>query len=292
MTSEPAAGGSPAPEGEEPPPPDVLAAFGAAGEPVWMGGAWRAGDLALKEVGFLPETLWRAGVLAELPESPHFRVARPVAAAGGGWVSQGWEATRMVPGVPDVRRQDDVLRTGAAFHEAIAHLPRPGFLDRREDPWTHGDRVAWEELPVPGAAGGLLEPLVRARRPVDLPGRAVHGDLPGNVLFADGLPPAIIDWPVYWRPPSWAAAVAVADALCWYGASPALAARWAHLPEWGQMLIRALIYRIVTLDLVDGPAGWTPDQLAVHRPAIEVALSYADRGPVHPGGAVRHPPAS
>ncbi|MEV4083025.1 hypothetical protein AB0J43_22430, partial [Nonomuraea fuscirosea] len=80
--------------------------------------------------------------------------------------------------------------------------------------------------------------------------------------------------------------------LCWYGASSALAARWAHLPEWGQMLVRALIYRIVTLDLVDGPAGWTPDQLAVHRPVIEVALSYADRGPVHPGGAVRHPPAS
>lgn len=96
------------------------------------------------------------------------------------------------------------------------------------------------------------------------------------MLFADGLPPAIIDWPVYWRPPSWAAAVAVADALCWYGATPALAARWAHLPEWGQMLIRALIYRIVTHETLHGPAGWTRDQLAAHRPAIEVALAHAD----------------
>jgi hypothetical protein len=75
------------------------------------------------------------------------------------------------------------------------------------------------------------------------PGRAddalVHGDLLGNALFDDGLPPAIIDWPSYWRPASWAAAVVVADALCWFGAPPGLAARWSHLPAWGQMLIRA-----------------------------------------------------
>lgn len=99
------------------------------------------------------------------------------------------------------------------------------------------------------------------------------------MLFAAGLPPAIIDWPLYWRPPSWAAAVAVADALCWYGASPALAARWAHLPEWGQMLVRALIYRIVTHDTAHGPAGWTSDQVTAYRPAIEVATAYAEEGP-------------
>jgi len=103
--------------------------------------------------------------------------------------------------------------------------------------------------------------------PVDLRSQVVHGDLPGNVLFADGLPPAIIDWPVYWRPPSWAAAVAVADALCWYGARPDVAARWSHLPEWGQMLVRALIYRIVTHDRA---FGWTVDQLDAYRPAIRV----------------------
>lgn len=256
------------------PPPGVVAAFGGVGEPVWLGGAWRAGALVLKPVDFLPETLWRAEVLATLPESPHFRLARPVK-ADGSWVTRGWEASRLVAGEPDVSRQDDVLRAGAAFHAAIAHLPRPGFLDRRDDPWSAGDRVAWEELAVPADSTGLLEPLVRARRPVNLPSQAVHGDLPGNVLFADGLPPAIIDWPVYWRPASWAAAVAVAEALCWYDATPALAARWSHLPEWGQMLIRALIYRIVTQEL--GPAEWTPDQVAAHRPAIGLALTYGKK---------------
>ncbi|TDC06369.1 hypothetical protein E1267_16580 [Nonomuraea longispora] len=178
--------GDPAPDQGTPagPPEEVPDAYGVEGRPVWLGGAWRVGDLVVKQVEFLPETLWRAEVLSALPGSPAFRVARPVRARDGAWTAYGWEAARLVPGEPDVSRQDDVLRTGAAFHEAIAHLPRPAFLDVREDPWSYGDRVAWEELPGPSGGAGLLEPLVRARRPVELPSQAVHGDLPGNVLFA------------------------------------------------------------------------------------------------------------
>jgi uncharacterized protein (TIGR02569 family) len=123
----------------------------------------------------------------------------------------------------------------------------------------------------------LLEPLIQIRRPVDLAPQVVHGDLPGNVLFADGQPPAIIDWPAYWRPTSWASAVA--DALCWYEASPDLPARWSHLPEWGQMLVRALIYRIATHEAAFGPAGWTPDHFGAYRPVIHLAVNYADNGP-------------
>jgi uncharacterized protein (TIGR02569 family) len=262
----------------------VLAAFGATDDPVVLpggkGGTWRVGQLVLKPVEFLAETLWRAEVLAELPDSSRFRVPRPVRTLDGAWVAQGWEACELVVGQPDVRRPDDVLRAGIAFHAAIAELPRPEFLDLRDDPWSFGDRVAWEELPIQAcpAALSLLEPLMRCRRPVDLPSQAVHGDLPGNVLFADGQPPAIIDWPAYWRPTSWASAVTVADALCWYGASPELATRWSHLPAWGQMLIRALIYRIATREATFGPSGWTPDQIQAYQPVIDLAVTYADHG--------------
>lgn len=263
------------------PPETVLAAFGITDDPVLLAGGkgrtWSAGQLALKPVEFLAETLWRAEVLQNLPGSADFRVARPVRTDDGAWVADGWEASRLVEGEPDVRRQDDVVRTGIAFHAAIADLPRPAFLDLRDNPWSYGDRVAWDELPVQTspAAMDLLRPLVDARRPVDLVSQAVHGDLLGNVLFADGLPPAVIDWPVYWRPRSWASAVAVVDALCWYDASPDLLARWAHLPQWGQMLIRALIYRIATDDKAFGPAGWTPDQVNAYRPVIELATARA-----------------
>lgn len=232
--------------------------------------------MVLKPVEFLAETVWRADVLDALPESVEFRVARPVRTVGGGWVAAGWEASLFVDGAPDVRRQDEVLRAGNAFHAAVAGVARPAFLDLRSDPWSAGDRAAWGRVDGSATAMELLAPLVDARRPVDLAAQAVHGDLPGNVLFADGLPPAVIDWSVYWRPPSWAAAVAVADALCWYGADPGLAARWAHLPEWGQMLVRALIYRIVTHD---SAFGWTPDQVDVYRPVIALVVEYVRRYP-------------
>jgi len=267
------------------PPDAVLAAFGVTDDPVVLpggrGATGRVGQLVLKPVEFLAETLWRAEVLTALPDSTRFRVARPVQTRDGAWVAQGWEACQLVAGEPDVSRQDDVLHAGIAFHAAIADLPRPAFLELRDDPWAYGDRVAWEELPVHAcpAALDLLEPLVRSRRPVDLASQVVHGDLPGNVLFAAGSPPAIIDWPAYWRPASWALAVAVADALCWYAARPDLAVRWSHLPAWGQMLVRALIYRIATHEAAFGPAGWTTDQIQAYRPAINLAVTCADHDP-------------
>jgi prepilin-type processing-associated H-X9-DG protein len=93
--------------------------------------------------------------------------------------------------------------------------------------------VATEETPISGSSAGLElpEPLALARRPVHLPEQLLHGDLTGNVLFADGVAPAIIDRSPYWRPVSWAAAVAVVDALCCIGASTHVSDRhtWCRL---------------------------------------------------------------
>lgn len=265
------------------PPDAVLKAFEVTEAPVALaggkGGTWRAGELILKPVEFADESIWRSEVLTALPESGNFRVARPVRALDGTWMAEGWEASRFVAGTEDVSRIDDVLRAGIAFHAAIAGLARPVFLDDRDDPWSVGDRVAWEEVPlrIGATSEELLRPLIKARRPVELASQAVHGDLPGNVLFADGLPPAIIDWPLYWRPPSWASAVAVVDALCWYDATPELVLRWSHLPAWGQMLVRALIYRIATDEAVFGPAGWTSGHADAYKPAIDAAVRCAEQ---------------
>jgi uncharacterized protein (TIGR02569 family) len=259
------------------PPPGVLAAFGVAAEPRRLpggkGGTWRAGDVVLKPAEGAAETRWRNDVLAALPASPHFRVASPLRAADGDWLASGWEAQRHVAGHADPRRVDDVVRAGAAFHEAVAGLARPSFLDGRDDPWSYGDRLAWDEPVPPGATApsALLPPLLAARHPLDAPAQIVHGDLLGNVLFADGLPPAIIDWPAYWRPPAWAAAVAVVDALCWHEAPPAVLDRWAHLPAWDQVLLRALIYRIATWPA----ARWTAPPDDAYRPVAERLLTRA-----------------
>jgi uncharacterized protein (TIGR02569 family) len=233
------------------PPPGVLAAFDLHGPltplPGGQGTTWRCGDVVLKPVGLLAEAAWTADVLARLPPSPRYRVAPPVAARGGDWIADGWSAWRVIPGRPDPRRLEEVLRAGTEFHRAIADLPRPAFLDGRDDPWTYGERLAFGDIARTGdeAMADLLDGLEAARRPVSAPAQPVHGDLLGNVLFADGLPPAVIDWPVYHRPAPWALAVAIVDALTWHGAVESELDR-ANGPEWSQMLLRALAYRIAT----------------------------------------------
>ena len=145
--------------------------------------------------------------------------------------------------------------------------------DSRDDPWSYGDRLAWQEQVPSGstAASALLAPLMAARRPVAAPAQLVHGDLLGNVLFADGLPPAIIDWPAYWRPPAWAAAVAVTYAMVWHHVPADVIGRWEHLPGWDQMLIRALIYRIATWPA----AQWAASPDDDYRPVVDLVIAYA-----------------
>lgn len=65
---------------------------------------------------------------------------------------------------------------------------------------------------MPVEAGEHWARLTRLIRPVCGPSQLVHGDLSGNVLFAEGLAPAIIDFSPYWRPTSYADAIVVIDA--------------------------------------------------------------------------------
>jgi uncharacterized protein (TIGR02569 family) len=273
------------------PPAAVLAAFRCPGRPVPLPGGrgrtWRDGEVVLKPAGLAAETAWRAEVLTALPVSPHFRVALPVRAADGGWTADGWEAWQYVAGEADPHRPADVLRTAAAFHAALAEVPRPAFLGSRDNPWSYAAGVAWQELPPDGGAGGhagttaLIAGLTALRRPLTPPlaPQVVHGDLLGNVLFADGLPPAVIDWPPYWHPAGWAAAVVVVDALLWYEAGsavltlgPAGDGRIADPARWAQLLVRALLFRLITRAVLDPAAPPQQDE----RAAVAAVRAYAD----------------
>jgi hypothetical protein len=211
------------------PPPHVLACFDAPEPRPLAGGqgrSWSAGDLVLKPLDLLPDELeWQADVLGNLVEDG-FRVAPPVRAHDGALSIEGWTAWRRVEGAHAERRWVDAIRAGERFHAALAGLPRPAFLDARTDAWSIGDRAAWGELPLE---------------------RWAHGDLGGNVLFADGLPPAVIDLSVYWRPPAFASAIVAGDALVWEHADASLADEVE-----GQYLVRALIYRAVTQHVARG----------------------------------------
>jgi uncharacterized protein (TIGR02569 family) len=229
------------------PPARVVAAFGGSGEPEALAGgsdpAWRAGAVVLKRFEEGEEEL--AWLAEALPSPPGLRVARPLSSADGRFAVDGWMATAWLAGEHRPRSWLAIIEAGDELHRNLAAAARPSFLDSRADPWAVADRLAWGEarLDLQGPTG-LLDRLGAAMRDVDGASQVVHGDLTGNVLFADGLPPAVIDVSPYWRPRDYAAAIVVADALVWEGATAADLEAVLVRPGFGQHLVRALRFRL------------------------------------------------
>ena len=247
-------------------PEAVIAAFGVSGAvPVRLAGGqgttWQAGQVVLKPADSVQAGRWFAEIYDALT-GPGFRVPRPVRAADGDWVAEGWTAWQWVPGTPAdwsgvSPRWPELVAVSQALHSALAGVPVPSWRATVENPWTIGDEVAWGERdPEPligatiGSLAGQVRQLLAALRPVDLPDQLIHADLSGNVLFADGLPPAVIDFSPLERPATLPLAIAAVDALMWKRARPEvldwLAELLAAEAQLDQLLARALIYRLVT----------------------------------------------
>lgn len=223
-----------------------------------QGHTWTDGTLVLKPVGFEPEHTWVCDVYSAWTAHDEVRVPEPVAPRGVDdtttpWSCDRWGAHVFVPGrdVDVPREMARIMAASDAFHRHLTHLPQPAFMDARNDPWAFGDRLAWEEA-EPEGDGQTLDVIARLQRhltPVSIPDQVIHGDVLPNVLWSDRLPPAVIDWPPYFRPLGMANAIAVTDAVTFRAASTSLLNEWATGEDWRQLLIRALLYRL-------GPTGF------------------------------------
>ncbi|MBB5136765.1 uncharacterized protein (TIGR02569 family) [Thermocatellispora tengchongensis] len=205
----------------------------------------------------------RADVFAGLTSSTAFRVPRPYSADDGTHVVAGWTAFEFVDGQEGPAGEwATLIAASRAFHRALRHLPRPGLLDRRQHPWAVADRIAWGEIGTVTAAhtDGLLATLQDLQRPVNAPSQLVHGDLTGNVLLQSGRPPAVIDFSPYWRPVGYAEAIVVADGLLYHDAQPGLIDSVLPGRDGLQMLVRALIFRLATSALFEGPGRTLPQE--------------------------------
>jgi uncharacterized protein (TIGR02569 family) len=266
-----------------PPPDAVLAGFGATQAPVKFamgrGQTWAAGALVLKPAGDEREAIWLAELAATLPRRG-FRLARPIAARDGHWIVDGWTAWARLDGEHSTTRWPELLAAAAAFHDAVRHVPRPEFIERQGramisplDRWRFADRIAWGEADLGDLAGvAHVAPLLEARRPIEPPSQLIHGDLVGNVLFADGLAPAILDLSLYWRPVGYSAALVVGDALTWEGAPPDTLTLLRPFAEWQQLLLRAVLFRIVVNALARRAEPWRADLSDEYRSIVDLVL--------------------
>jgi uncharacterized protein (TIGR02569 family) len=269
----------------EGPPIEVRRAYGVDESslrrlPGGMGFSWTDGRVVLKPVGNVAEHNWVCGIYAGW-DCAEVRVPEPLRPAGGSdWSVAGWAGHVYVPG-RDLDLESElalVKEASDAFHAHLAEVPQPDFMADRDDPWAYGDRLAWGEADPPRhlETAAVIDRLLSHLRPVTTAAQAIHGDVLPNVLRADGLAPALIDWPPYFRPVGMANAIAVTDAVTFRGAPEFLLDDWQTGDEWDQLLIRALLYRL-------GPTGLIASRnrlmgsLVTHldraRPVVEAVLA-------------------
>jgi uncharacterized protein (TIGR02569 family) len=243
---------------------DVLRVFGCGASAGPLAGgegfSWRADGVVLKKVHDAREATWCQEVLADLVEDG-FRRPEPIPAADGRWVVDGWSACAFLDGLRDGRpRWRDVLAEGARFNRA---LPAPDttarrVLRHRQHRWAVADRFAWGETAsaLSPAAEQLRQRVVQQLTSTVLENQLIHGDLGGNVLFDPEDQPVIIDFSPYLRPSRYADAIVVGDALLWEGAGPELIDLLGHDKLSLQLLLRALLFRLIAEQLAQRPRHW------------------------------------
>lgn len=237
--------------GREAPDLAVIVAFGGRGPAVRIDGgqgdSYLADDVVLKRIDDAETAAWTAGVLTGVREDG-FRIARPVRTDTGAWVRDGWSAFERVQGEHRLRGGPwpEVVDLSDRFHHALRQVERPPFLDHRDNVFAAADRIAWGEraFDAPEPLKATFSRLEQLARPVTLPDQVVHADLAGNLLFADGMAPAVIDFSPYWRPAAYATAQVVVDAVLWYDAGLDLTAHAADIPQLEQVVVRALRFRL------------------------------------------------
>lgn len=260
----------------DPPSSEIMMAFGAAPAlPVALDGGqgvtFRIGELVMKRCDDIRQTEWLSGVMENVKEEG-FRIARPVRAQNGEFVVDGWCASPWIDGSTALDGQwHEAIAACQAFHQALKRIPWSPALSQPGNPYGRADAVVWDgDWPAGLDLGPVAGRLRRLYAPVTLPAQLVQGDpSEGNILFTPGKPPAIIDIAPYWHPADYAIAMFIADGIAWSGAPVSLLDTVAGWPEMGQLLLRAVLFRLYVGYLFRGGPSASEHRARAYAPVIQ-----------------------
>ena len=153
------------------------------------------------------------------------RIASPISADQGGWVHDGWVASRFVPALrPAAPDWATVVDAGLRFGDACEAVRRGGedVLDRRHHRWAVADRVAWGTegiaLSSPAAEVRCEEIAARLLTTADPNGASCMATSVATSSFDPQRRPPGRSGREPLRPRRWAEAIVVTDAVLWEGA--------------------------------------------------------------------------
>jgi uncharacterized protein (TIGR02569 family) len=238
----------------------ILQAFNLTGDPSPLPGgqnnSFKVDHFVLKHVGSGSHHEWVASILSKVnPQG--FRVSTPVISRNNNFVFDGWTCSSFQPGIILKGHEKEKLDVSRLFHKSLTALDLNRY-QAANDRWQVAHRIAWEtESCPPGMNSDLVEYIESLLRYVqstpNYPIQLVHGDLAGNVLFHDGLPPVIIDFSPTLAPVEYAEAILIADAIAWHDAPLNTVELLPQNDLYKDMLLRAVIFRLaVAAQLPEG----------------------------------------
>ena len=246
-------------------PAEVLNLFGASGEVTPLSGGqgmtFRCGNIVFKPCSNPVEWKGLAQLLTKL-RPIGYRIVKPIRALDGRWEVEGWMATHLVEGWSGFQsRELEALSACRCFHQELSIVynstKRPEWLGHSSSVYSKADQLAWGDCSLSREFSAdvkeILKPIVSTLSPIPLQNQITHGDPGGdNILFAENQAPAIIDVSPYWRPSGYAIAMMLADGIAWEGSALSVLEFSHDEPYFGQLLLRAVLFRLIVSSLCKG----------------------------------------
>jgi uncharacterized protein (TIGR02569 family) len=234
---------------------DIINSFKAKGKPKQLvdgeGKSILVGDVVFKPIENAALYEWSCQILNAI-ETDGFRISKPLVNNEGKFIYKGWSASVFEPGEHVKGRWNEKLDVSRRFHKRLAGFSNnsiPGSKDR----WSKAHEIAWQIDYLPENINSDIKETITALfkmyEDISYSNTIIHGDICGNVLFSNGLPPLIIDFSPSFKPIEYAESILISDAIAWENAPLDIIKLLPENQLYNQMFLRALNFRIIVAAL-------------------------------------------